>query len=85
MIVLMFQSQLACKILDFDPFLVSIMTHPALMAKSQASIQNISLSFAPNKNPSGGNVPSIQTFLQEENNPVLFLSVENCLHKVGGS
>jgi hypothetical protein len=47
--------------LDLDPFLVAITTHLALMAKSQANIQNISLSFASNKNSSGGNVLLINT------------------------
>jgi hypothetical protein len=61
MIAPMLKNQLACKMLDFDPFLVPITTHPALMAKSQAGIQNISLSFAPNKNSSRGNVPLINT------------------------
>jgi hypothetical protein len=61
MIAPMLKSQLACKMLDFDPFSVPITTHPALMAKLQASIQKISLSFAPNTNSSGGNVPLVNT------------------------
>jgi len=55
------KSQLASKMLDFDPFLVPITNHLALMAKSQASIQNISLSIASNKNSSSRNVPLINT------------------------
>jgi hypothetical protein len=53
--------------------LVPTATHLALVAKLKADIQNIFLSFAPNK-----------TFLQNENNSVLCLSVGNCLPKVGG-
>jgi hypothetical protein len=61
MIAPMLKSQLACKMLDFNPFLGPITIHPALMAKSQAGIQNMSLSFAPNKNSSRGNVSLINT------------------------